>query len=359
MKNKFNYRIANILMIIVILAIVLVLAESYLVVDKIVKLLGALMPFYLAFFISWLMKPVARTLNKKFKISKGLSNFLAVLLNIAVVAIVVFTIIPAALIQMVSLINIAPEIIQGLENNLADGINQLNFLFPEFWNWIVTYITNIDIKDFLEYIDIFVGSISYLVSTVTGIISVILQIIIAYVISFYFIGDINKFSKKVLNLIFKNSTNHLSISLEVSKTLFGYFRGLLVVCTFVTVLVTIGCIIIGIPSPLLFGVIAGMTNVIPYIGPIVGGIPIIIVALSQSFFTTFLAVLVVFGTQFIESNFLQPKIMSKSTNLHPVSIIVGLIIFQQLFGLAGMIIATPTLAVLNVIIKHSKYDVSL
>jgi predicted PurR-regulated permease PerM len=151
----------------------------------------------------------------------------------------------------------------------------------------------------------------------------------------------------------------ITVFLDCSNTLFSYLRGVMIDSIIVTIAVTIGLWFLGVPSSFLFGVIAGIFNVIPYVGPILGGIPIFIVSLSVGIHTFFWSLLVVFGTQFIDGNFIQPKIMSKAMNVHPVSIIVGLIIFGELFGFLGLVISTPLIGVINVLLKHSKHEIKL
>ena len=116
---------------------------------------------------------------------------------------------------------------------------------------------------------------------------------------------------------------------------------------------------IGLKAPLIFGLFCGITNVIPYAGPYIGGAPAVIVAFSQSPTIGILTFLSIFILQFIEGNFFQPLIMSKTTKLHPVTIILGLLIFGHFFGIIGMAISTPIIAVLKTIFMYfdEKYQI--
>ncbi|MFI3307929.1 MAG: AI-2E family transporter, partial [Mycoplasmatota bacterium] len=116
--------------------------------------------------------------------------------------------------------------------------------------------------------------------------------------------------------------------------------------------------IIGLQSPLLFGLICGITNIIPYVGPYIGGFPAAIIGLSQSVTIGILTIIAIAIIQFLEGNFLQPVILSKTTKLHPVLIIMGLLVFGYFWGILGMIVATPILATLKAIFLffEEKYD---
>ncbi len=112
----------------------------------------------------------------------------------------------------------------------------------------------------------------------------------------------------------------------------------------VFVVTSLAFYIVGLRAPLLFGLFCGITNIIPYAGPYIGGAPAVIVGFSQSPLIGILTLVSVFVVQFLEGNFLQPLIMSKTTKLHPVTIMLGLLIFGHFFGIIGMVISTPVIA---------------
>ncbi len=112
-----------------------------------------------------------------------------------------------------------------------------------------------------------------------------------------------------------------------------------------------------------FGILAALTNLIPYAGPFIGGIPIVIlIALNDStpnYWVTWGVALVIIITQSLESLFLQPYVMGRQTRLHPVAILLGLTLFGSLWGIVGMLISTPLLSVARSTINYynAKYDI--
>ena len=112
---------------------------------------------------------------------------------------------------------------------------------------------------------------------------------------------------------------------------------------------TIGFSIIGLKSALLFGLFCGITDLIPYIGPYIGTAVVTIVGLTQSPLIGLGVFIIAVIVQLIESYVLQPVVMSRATNLHPVTIICGLLIFGYFFGIIGMILATPIMSIIKVI----------
>ena len=112
---------------------------------------------------------------------------------------------------------------------------------------------------------------------------------------------------------------------------------------------SIGFAIIGLQAPILFGLFCGLTDLIPYIGPYIGGICAVIIGFSQSTFIGVMTLIICVIVQIMENFVLQPIIMSKTMKLHPVTIIIGLLIFEHFFGIVGMILATPIIALIKVI----------
>ena len=135
------------------------------------------------------------------------------------------------------------------------------------------------------------------------------------------------------------------IGVEVRKTV----NGTLLVACMVFVCDTIGFSIIGLKSALLFGLFCGITDLIPYIGPWLGTAVATVVGLTQSPLVGLGVLIIAVIVQMVESYVLQPVVMSKATNLHPVTIICGLLIFGHFFGIVGMILATPIMSIIKVI----------
>ena len=113
---------------------------------------------------------------------------------------------------------------------------------------------------------------------------------------------------------------------------------------------TIGFAIVGLNAAVLFGLFCGITDLIPYIGPYIGGAAAVIVGFTQSPFVGVATLVVAIIVQLVESYVLQPVVMSKAMQLSPITIIVGLLLFGYFFGIVGMIIATPCMSIIKEII---------
>ena len=146
---------------------------------------------------------------------------------------------------------------------------------------------------------------------------------------------------------------------EINTSLRNFVTGALLDALFVFIITSIGFALVGLKAPLLFGLFCGITNVIPFAGPYIGGIPAVIVGFSQGLPTGIFTLIVIVVVQFFEGNFLQALIMSKTTKLHPVTIMLGLLIVAHFWGIIGMVVSTPIIASLKAIIMFldEKYDI--
>ena len=106
---------------------------------------------------------------------------------------------------------------------------------------------------------------------------------------------------------------------------------------------------------MLFGLFCGLTDLIPYIGPYIGGAAAVIVGFTQGPIIGIGTFVIAIIVQLLESYILQPVVMSKAMQLHPVTIIIGLLLFGYFFGIIGMIIATPCMAIIKEIIIFVKH----
>ncbi len=141
---------------------------------------------------------------------------------------------------------------------------------------------------------------------------------------------------------------------DVDTSLGGYIRGQLLLCATISVLAALLFWLFGMKYPLVLGTIIGITNVIPYFGPIIGAIPAIIIAATMSGKMVMTVVIIVLVLQFLEGNVFSPLIVGKSLHMHPLFIMLALLAGEELGGIMGMILSIPILAVLKVIILHAR-----
>lgn len=191
------------------------------------------------------------------------------------------------------------------------------------------------------------------ISGMSGLFNIIVLIAVIPVMTFYFLKDYHSIMNALLRLFpEKWRREGVHLTRKLSHSLGGYIRGQLLISLFVGVLATLGFWIADLPYPLVLGLVAGITNIIPYFGPLFGAIPALIVALTISVKTLIITGAVIVVIQVIEGNLLSPYIMGKSIHIHPLLIIFALLAGGELAGITGMVLAVPVLTCIKVIIEE-------
>jgi predicted PurR-regulated permease PerM len=188
----------------------------------------------------------------------------------------------------------------------------------------------------------------------TGVFHFVVAFVLGPVIAFYVLVDL----PRLLDLARKLPPPHMRAEADViaGKLVFvvgGYVRGQLLVATFVGVACTIGLAVIGLPFWLVLGVIAGVTNLIPLIGPFVAGLLGVGVALvSDGVGLAVLVVVVMTAIQQVDSHVLSPIVVGHTVRVHPMVVLFALLIAGTTFGIFGMLVAVPLVAAVKVVGMH-------
>jgi len=303
-----------------------------------------LSPFILAGLIAYLLYPIIRELQEH-KINKTVAILLIYLLFFGGTAYLIYRGYPAFLHQLKDLEAHLPEFIRLYEDIIYNIYDSTSFL-PEAVHDQIDHVIN-QIETTIENL------LGKVIGNVTKLIDLIILMTIIPVLVFYFLKDyetIKRYLKKHIPAHYKAETNQLLYA--INKSLGNYVRGQFIVSLFVSASTWIVFYLLGIEYSLLLAIIMGVTNIIPYFGPIIGAIPAIIITMTISQKLVIIVLITTFIIQLIESNFLSPYIVGKSINIHPVSIIFALLVGGQLSGILGMILAVPLLAILKEIMTH-------
>ena len=202
--------------------------------------------------------------------------------------------------------------------------------------------------------DILLSGGGTFISGVTTVFSTTFQIFLILLAGAYFLYDFPRITANFRRYVpLRYRPFYSGIAQKVDRTVGGYLRGQLIVMLAIGVLLWIGLELVGVPSALAISFLAAIFNIIPYLGPIIGVIPAVLLSFTTAapLTTALLAVVVFIAANQIEGNFLSPLILSKSTNLHPVTVFISIIAGFGLFGLVGGLLAVPTVALAKVLIE--------
>lgn len=186
--------------------------------------------------------------------------------------------------------------------------------------------------------------------------SKIFVIVFAPILAFYIIKDWDKIKDKFLNLFPPNArAGCIALAQEMDTVVIEFFKGHLLVSSLVGTLTGIAAVIIGVKYALLIGIVSGITNLVPYFGPFLGGIPAVGLALSQSGRMALYMTLAIIVIQQVESNLVTPRIIGDRLGLHPLVIVFALLAGGQLLGIWGMLFAVPITGILKVAANFAFY----
>ncbi len=182
-------------------------------------------------------------------------------------------------------------------------------------------------------------------------IDVLTTIGLVFIVGVYFAINPQLYKKGLLLLIPKEKEERISEVLETSgRALWLWLKGQLIAMAFVGVILTVGLMIIGVPLALVLGIIGGLLEFIPFIGPFLAAVPILLLALSVDTQTAFFAVILLLIVQQLEGNVITPLVQQQMVHLPPSVVILGIMAFGLIFGLAGLILATPLAVVVMVMV---------
>jgi len=291
--------------------------------------------FFIVLVLVAALSPVVDFWSKK--INRVIATSLVYLLILACLVLIGFVIIPPVATQVRSLSYDLPYLSKQI--------------FPVFGAWrdVIDFSTQ-SLTSLASQLQTVSSSIY---STTVGFIGGVVGVFTVLVLTFYLLLE----EQGAKNFLYKylpiqNRETYIEIMQKVGLKMGAWMRGQLFLALVVGVIDFAGLIIIGVPYALTLAVWAGLTEIIPYIGPVLGAIPAIIIALTISPIQGLLVLIFFIVVQQVESNFLVPKIMQKAVGLSPVIIILVLLIGGKLAGILGIILAVPVAATIGVFVQE-------
>lgn len=305
-------------------------------------------PILVAGFLYYILNPLVN-LFERLKIKRIFAILLVFLLLVGAIAIMIGSIIPHLSTQIASLASNMPKII----DNIEAWFNELIKL---------PYLQELDIDKYLNQLNLsygdilqnvansFTNSIGSVFSTVA---STAMVIFTAPFILFYMLKDGDRlipFLEKLLPE--KQRDKVVDLLGQMNETIATYISGQAIECLFVVTFTFIGYWLVGVDYAFLFGMIAGITNLIPYLGPYLGLAPAVLVTVFQSPFKALLCCVVVIIVQQLDGNIIYPNVIGKTLKIHPLTIILILLVAGNLSGLLGIFLGVPVYAVSRTVVVY-------
>ena len=341
--------------------------------------IGIAMPIIDGFVLAYLMTPILNKIEKRIIIPlytktkipmtpKGKRRIrgLSIMVTIVLVWVILYEffglIIPEVVRSIQSIIFQFPIYINNL-NNWAVGLMKnnpdleevVNALIDQYSAMILDYINSNKLLDLLPNINDFLKTLS---SSVIGVLKAMWNFVIGFIISIYVLGSKENFAgqaKKIAYALFDRKMGNAVITnfRFIHSTFIGFIGGKIVDSIIIGIICFICTTIIGTPYAILVSVIIGVTNIIPFFGPWIGGIPSALLVLMVDPRQALYFVILILVIQQFDGNILGPKILGDSTGLSGFWVIFAITIFGGLFGVLGMVVGIPFFAVLYAAVRAS------
>ena len=333
--------ILYILFIILLVYVVSLIFKEWGILSFIGKMLSMISPLFIGFLLAWLLNPMVQKLQKR-----GINRTISVIISYLVLVVGIYLIFAFTIPSLGTQIS---DILAAVPNIVEDVKGWIDNIFLKLSNLSLQNLDNIK-STFMLKINTFAQDIEKgLPSTAMNIVSALAsgigKILLSLILGFYILFDYDKFKDNFIKLFPKKYREEVKVlASRLSESLFSFVNGTLWLSLLLFVVS-----IIGLNAPVLISFICVVTNLIPYIGPYMGAAVAGAIGFAESPLIGTLTLIFILVVQTIDGNLLQPLIMSKKMNLSPITIIISLIVFEYFFGIIGMVIATPVVAILKVI----------
>ena len=350
MKDKtFKEKVILIILTVTIISLIIAAIINYKgIINLIGRLVTIAVPFIYSGCIAYLLTPlcnkIENKLSKKFKKhSEILSVAITEMLFITILIIVVITVIPQSIKSIANIIETAPDTWATFQATIQNISGRDSFIS----NLIGGDIKEIN-NNIIPHMDEIITSI---VGQVTNFGRTIINIIIGIIISIFVLSSRKTFAKhtKIIlrTLLNKNTYDVVMNEVKIANKMFsGFFIGKIIDSLIVGIICFISLSIMRMPYAVLVSVIVGITNVIPVVGPFIGAIPGTIIIFSASPIKSLYFIIFIIILQQIDGHIIGPKCIGSATGLSTFWVLFAILFFGGLWGLPGMVIGVPLLAVL-------------
>lgn len=300
--------------------------------------MGPIIPVMIAFGLAYLINPLIDWLEKKWYLKRSIST-LILLLSVVFTIVLFFTfMIPFIFSQLTALSQNFPQYLstmQGIIQNLNSFFNQYGI---SLGSMIDESALNSKLQNLLN--NLAAGAFENL-NKLGNMVSQLMNILIFPFAFYYFSKEFNNMKSWIRDFIPLEYRDRITVYYrDIDQIVGSFVRGQVIICSLVGLLTYLGLLLIGFDYALLIALMVSILSLIPYIGTLVSVITAVMLALiSSSLFMAVKVLIIMELIQFTEGNFITPRIMAKTIGMHPLLIMVGVVIFTELFGFWGMLMA--------------------
>lgn len=353
LKGALKY--IDLIIAVVIAFIVIKLVDNYKdFINIVVWALSIVSPFICALIIAYILNPIMNFFEKRFKFNRAISLLITYTIIIAAIIITGVYLIPIIYENILELTRNIPSIASQFEDWYYQLMNDENI------KSIITskqLLDSFDPAKLITKVNMFLsGLLTLLVSKIFVFTSSFIKWVFGFLLSIYILSDKEKFQnvgRRIAYLIFRDKAGGelLEFLSNINKMIYLYIGIKAVDSLIIGILAFIGLTIIGSPYAILLALVVGITNMIPYLGPFIGMVVSGIVNLFISPFKAVIVVVFLLLLQQFDSWILEPRLVSGKVGLSPFLIILAVMIGGNLYGMVGIILSVPIMAVIKIYIE--------
>jgi len=304
-----------------------------------------LIPIIISFALYAVLEPFSSMIERQ-GISRTTSSLLVLLLLVIVIALSVSLILPQLLSQLGQLQQQLPT----MWETLVASFNRISVFFSQSLGF---NLKDTVLQPLLDQANNW-GKI-LIIELSNALVSISILTILVPIFTFFLIRDYRQIRNFFLDSLPNNSFElGWLIYSRVAKQLQHYIRGIMIQSAIMSLMTGFGFFIIGLDSYILLGLVAGILNLIPYVGPLLAMLLPLLLVLGQAPLDLWMAgaaISVILIAQLIDNVVVIPSVIANAVNLHPAMVIIGIIIFGNFWGFVGMVVAIPVLSTANIIFR--------
>ena len=331
-----------------------VIILGYLMLQLLVYVNPIVPPLLIAVAVVYLLNPIVSALERR-GVPRVAGAGIVYLLFLCIMALIISLLVPVVARQV-------SQVIEHFPDYLADGQAYVRRVAARFGQEPNFQLDADHVRAWLSAEDNRQTVTRYLTglrSVTTSLLSGLIIFVIGPVMAFYLLVDLPRLERGVMALIPPARREEIRGLMDrIGQAVGGFFRGQLLVALFVGVASSIGLWAIGLPFWLLVGMVAGIFNLVPLVGPFIGGgLAVIIALISGEPLKAVWAALVLLAVQQIDNHLISPNVMGRTVQLHPVVVMLALLVGASFAGLFGMLVIVPLVAVAKIVFLFlwSKY----
>jgi predicted PurR-regulated permease PerM len=303
-------------------------------------------PMIIAILITYLLSPLVNYLEKQ-NLRRGKGIAIVYIFFLTLLTAAGFSVVPVLIREVQELVLALPEyaeklalFVEGLENfyrrfNFPDGIREV---LDENIAELQRSLT-LNLEAFTQFL--------------VALFSQTFALFLVPLFAYYILRDSAVFKKRFLRLIPPGYRLNMENTLrEINLTLGAYLRGIFIISLSVGLMIYLGLLILKVKFALLLGILNALTNVIPYFGPLIGAVPLVIIAFLQNPSLVWKVIALIVVAQQVENQFIAPQVFGRSLDLHPLTVIIALLLGGLYLGFLGLIIIIPLIAILRIFFRH-------